>query len=146
EIGQAKGFVRGVKDDLLAAEANRWPLYIGQMHQAQAAWESGDLLGLRQLLLAQKQKPGTDQRGFEWYYLWQRLQAADRTLEGHVAEVATVAVSPDGNLLVSGGWDGAVKVWHLPEGQLMFSFGNHGGPVHTVAFSPDGSLFAAAGE
>jgi WD40 repeat protein len=145
-LEKVKEFVRQVQTQIQAGEGNRWPMYIGQMHQAQVAWQTGDILGLRQLLLAQKQAPGPDQRGFEWRYLWRRLQGAERTLQGHSAEVGAVAISPDESLLASGGSDGAVKVWHLPGGQPLYSFNEMGGAVHTVAFAPDGNRLAAAGD
>jgi WD40 repeat protein len=36
-----------------------------------------------------------------------------RKLEGHIGRVSSVAVTPDNKRVVSGGGDGAVKVWDL---------------------------------
>ena len=42
--------------------------------------------------------------------------AALKTLTGHTDYVYAVAISPDGNLVASGGYDGEVKVWKVADG------------------------------
>src|SRR4051812_45068690 len=58
--------------------------------------------------------------------------------------VASVAFSPDGALLASGGWSGGVRLRKVPSGEEVADFNFPG--VSRVAFSPDGSLLAAAFE
>jgi WD40 repeat protein len=36
------------------------------------------------------------------------------TLQGHTDPVSSVAVSADGQRIISGSWDGTVKVWDAP--------------------------------
>jgi WD40 repeat protein len=36
---------------------------------------------------------------------------AQLTLEGHAGPVSTVAINRDGQRIVSGSWDGTIKVW-----------------------------------
>ena len=57
-------------------------------------------------------------------------------LVGHTGLVQSMAFAPDGRTLVSGGVDGAVRVWTLPAGQqlaALFALG----PTDSVAVTPD---------
>ena len=60
------------------------------------------------------------------------------------ASVYTVAFSPDGKLLASGGDDNAVILWDVADGSESESFIEHGKSVMSIAFSPDGHLIASA--
>jgi hypothetical protein len=44
--------------------------------------------------------------------------AALKTLSGHTDQVFAVAISPDGNLVASGTWNGEVKVWKVADGTV----------------------------
>jgi WD40 repeat protein len=57
--------------------------------------------------------------------------------------VAAIALSPDGRTLVSGGFHGEVKVWHLPGDRAMaVASPGHPDMVRAIGISPDGSRFA----
>ena len=73
---------------------------------------------------------------FERYYDVSTVQL-DRTLTGHTRRVSSVAVSPDGQYVVSGSWDNTVKVWRLSDGALVHRLAGHMGYVSSVAVSPD---------
>jgi Tol biopolymer transport system component len=73
-----------------------------------------------------------------------------RTLGGHRFEVHSVAFSPDGKTLASGGGyfsadlkPGEIMLWDVGTGQLRDSFKGHAGGVWSVAFSPDGKTLAS---
>ncbi|PNY23395.1 Ubiquitin homeostasis protein lub1 [Tolypocladium capitatum] len=52
---------------------------------------------------------------------------AERLLVGHAHNVCTLDVSPSGNYLVSGGWDGQARVWNLTKWETEFMLGGHEG-------------------
>ena len=65
------------------------------------------------------------------------------TLEGHRTEVNSVAFSPDGRTLASGGWDGTIKLWFVSARRSFASLGHLDGSL-SVAFSrPDGAMVAS---
>jgi WD40 repeat protein len=78
------------------------------------------------------------------------LQRSERTrtvLRGHSGAVTTVAFSPAGDTLVSGGHDGTIRRWHTASGRPIGPpLRAHRGSVSSLAFSGDGKLLASAGE
>jgi WD40 repeat protein len=54
--------------------------------------------------------------------------------------VHAVAISPDGQTLATAGEgdDFKLKLWHLPEGKLVRTYGNYVGFIHSLAFGPTG--------
>jgi WD40 repeat protein len=67
------------------------------------------------------------------------------TFSEHTAPVHAVAFSPDGKRLVSGGFDGQVKIWDAATGKLAANCTSFVFPILAVAFSPDGRLVASGG-
>ncbi len=59
------------------------------------------------------------------------------------ASVYTIAFSPDGKLLASGGDDNAVILWNIADRSERETFIEHSKSVTSVAFSPDGKLLAS---
>ena len=64
-----------------------------------------------------------------------------RTLHGHRVMVSAVAISADGRLGLSGGYDKAARLWDLDSGALIETlYAHEEGVVYAVALSPDGGL------
>ena len=62
----------------------------------------------------------------------------------HTDSVLSVAFSPNGKLLISGGSDKTVRLWQVDKGKLIRTRAKHEAPVNTVAFSVDGKRFWSA--
>ena len=133
------------------AESLRATLYATKMGVASAAYEARDIRGLKRLL----EECPEDLRHWEWHYLHARSDQSLMTLRGHKGTVTSIAYSPNGSRLLSGGCDGDVKLWDIATGQEIMNLSGHTGGcrgqacycgVTTVAFSPDGTQFASCGE
>ncbi len=77
-----------------------------------------------------------------------------KVLTGHTGFVFSVAWSPDGGKIASGGGrtlaggadDYAVRVWDAQIGTLLKALEGHGATVRSVSWSPDGDRLASASE
>ena len=64
------------------------------------------------------------------------------TLEGHLIEVDSIAFSPDGGLLASGGKDRTLRLWNPRTAELRRTLAAHDDRIESLAFSPDGQTLA----
>ncbi len=58
-----------------------------------------------------------DPRGWEWYYCQTLIGRAHLTLRGHGADASSVAWSPSGERIATGGFDDTVRIWDASTGR-----------------------------
>ncbi|MDG4814249.1 NB-ARC domain-containing protein [Micromonospora sp. WMMD956] len=72
--------------------------------------------------------------------------APEAILAGHRGEVRALAVSPDGNWVVSASDDTTIRRWDLKTGLLFNTFHGHTDRVRALAVAPDGRWFVSASD
>ena len=68
-----------------------------------------------------------------------------RPMEGHQGAVFALAITPQGDLAVTGGEDGTVRLWGADGGRPLATLHGHAGGIFGVALSGDGRLVASGG-
>ena len=66
-------------------------------------------------------------------------------LAGHTDSVLSIAFSPNGKRLASGGSDKTMRLWDTETGKLLSTREEHTGPINAVAFSANGEKFWSGG-
>ncbi|KAF9091102.1 hypothetical protein BGX29_011127, partial [Mortierella sp. GBA35] len=72
--------------------------------------------------------------------------AAVLEIESDSKALFSVAYSPDGSQIASGGDDGSIHLWKAETGEFCFTSTGHKGHALDIAFSPDGHQTASCGE
>ena len=91
----------------LVSEALNAPLGRSQADQFVLAWRALNVQN--------------DPRAWEWYYLQSPPVHERMILRSHNVDVMTVAVSPDGRRIASGGWGDAIRIRDAGTGQQVRS-------------------------
>ncbi len=82
-------------------------------------------------------------------YLWQvsgSKLVAQSPIKAHDDGISIVRFSRDGKLLVTGSWDGTLKLWSLDNAELIQLLAGHHAPINAIDFHPSQSLIASGAE
>lgn len=97
-------------------------------------------------LVAHRMRPGDETRS---RLITSQHDVLSSSLTGPRTNVRSVALSPDGRTLASGGDDGSIQLWKLSGTAEPVVLGapltGHAGNVMSLAFTPDSSTLASAG-
>src|SRR5262245_23725373 len=76
---------------------------------------------------------------------WQLPVAMPKNLPAHAEAVGSLDITPDGNTILTGGADKAVKLSNVVNGQLTREFAGATAAITAVALWPNGAAVAAGG-
>jgi WD40 repeat protein len=65
-----------------------------------------------------------------------------QTIVGHDRPIGCMAISPDGQTIISGSDDRTVNIWNLHDGKLLHTLSGYERPILSVAFSADSRSIA----
>ncbi|MFC1765254.1 LamG-like jellyroll fold domain-containing protein, partial [Planctomycetota bacterium] len=129
---------RAEKAEAIAEERNedyRRTLYVNTIQLADAKYREANIGNARTLL----ESCPKDLRGWEWDRVNHILDQSVMSFAAQKDSVWSVALSPDGKRLVTGGQDTALKIWDITTGKELTTLsGAHTGTIFCVEFSPDG--------
>lgn len=129
------------KQEELAKRAEEYEAYIARIGLAAAKINENAFETARQLLEGCK----PELRNWEWGRLMHLCSQSTRTFTAK-APLDALAMTTDGSLFATGGWDGAAKIWDRKTGTVKHTLQHGGVYVHGIAFSPDGTQLATASD
>jgi WD40 repeat protein len=74
----------------------------------------------------------------KWKYL--------HTFKGHELAISALAISPDGQVLVSGSADRTIRIWNLKNMQLLHQLNSGNTPITALAIEHDGNVFISGSQ
>lgn len=115
-----------------------WSIYAGKLLLAQAAFNENNVPEAFRYL----EECQWDLRGWEHAHLRWKFDSSKQTFHGHTHGLDSVAWSPDGKRILTGGGvlelPGEANVWDAQTGVVLFSLKGHTRGISSVAWSPDG--------
>jgi WD40 repeat protein len=74
-----------------------------------------------------------------WVIIWDPDSGREvRSFSAHSSNIRSIAFSPDGSRLLTGGIDKCAKIWDVRDGAHLLTLRGRDLPVSDVAWSPNG--------
>ena len=67
-------------------------------------------------------------------------------MDGHEFTVWSLAITPNGQMIVSGGQDATIRLWDFTSGKEVHKFIGHEGPIYNIAIMQDGKLLVSVAD
>ena len=67
-------------------------------------------------------------------------------MDGHEFTVWSLAITPNGQKLVSGGQDATIRLWDFASGKELHKFVGHEGPVYNMEIMQDGKYLVSVAD
>ena len=64
-------------------------------------------------------------------------------MDGHEFTVWSLAITPNGQMIISGGQDATIRLWDFSSGKEVHKFIGHEGPVYNMAIMQDGKYLVS---
>jgi WD40 repeat protein/serine/threonine protein kinase len=144
---QQRTAFRAAEEARARAAYSRELVYAADTRLAFQAWQDGDIRHFTDLLDRHLPAEGhQDLRGFEWFFLRQLAQAACLIVAEGTGGSSCARYSPEGDYLVTAGYDGTLCVRDAQSFRTITVFRSHEGTVWGIDFAPDGATMATIGD
>ncbi|MFM8217471.1 MAG: WD40 repeat domain-containing protein, partial [Planctomycetaceae bacterium] len=134
---QANWLLAGAQDNAL----HRWDLGMAPLQHQPG---HGSWVGALQVNGPRKEAvAGSHEGKLIWWADLDTTPRVVREVAAHRGYLRAIAVSPDGNLIATGGNDLVVRVWSAADGSLVKELPGHERHVYNVAFDPTGKFLVS---
>jgi len=124
------------------AQAAEWQGYVANLRAVSMALGRGVSEEARLRLEA----CAPELRGWEWFHDAQRIDTTTHKLIGHEQPITAVAISSDGEFVVTASEDGTLRIWNGWSGESLYVLEELAHTLHSVALAESGRTVVAGSD